>query len=200
MSSTSIRLSRITIQKWRFRNSRYFESYRVTNPSEALVFLYSSNSNRKKISYRTYELWCFSSNYIFRLSGHHHKVKTFHGFEIVQEMKIFVHSCTRVQLSTMSTWAVLNGESEGTDSRFRIGVFIGDVARHVYVCTHVARPSGPARKNWSAFYNGTWFTWFDETITATCTASIENIVSQRCRGAHSIQREGKLSAKIFQKL
>lgn len=42
-------------------------------------------------------------------------------------------------------------------------------------------PTGPARKNWSAFYNGTWFTWFVETITATCTASIEN-VSLRCHG------------------
>lgn len=68
----------------------------------------------------------------------------------------------------------------------------GDMARHVYVCTHVARPSGPARKNWSAFYNGTWFTWFDETITATCTVSIENVVSLRCHGDTASSTEGKL--------
>lgn len=53
-----------------------------------------------------------------------------------------------------------------------------DVAHHVYTCT---RPSRPARKNWSAFYNGTWFTWFNETITATCMVSIENAISPQRR-------------------
>lgn len=107
-----------------------------------------------------------------------------------------------VRSNVMSTWSFSTASPRsGTDgyrSPFPHRRFHrGDVARHVYVCTHVARLFGPARKNWSAFYNGTWFTWFDETITATCTASIDNVVSLRCHGDTASSTEENFPWRFF---